>query len=598
MAVVCHQERIVISTKSGQVPLVAWCALAVAVFAALVFWLDPQRLLTSLGDTDDATRLLQVRALLDGASWYDMTLPRYGGAEPLISHWSRLIDAPIAVLLYGFELVLPQDQAELAVRAVWPLLVLLAFVYLMAREAKLRGGRRAALLTVVLTVTCLVGIVQFMPGRIDHHNAIIVGAVIGILRLARSFGDEAAAWSAGVFLGLGTAIGYEALALTTASLAAAVLFGLAPGRSLLAPSRAAVTFAATLSVALSVTKMGDALFVSACDALSINLVALAATAAIGVSVVQALEDRMSLFAKLAALALSGSVGLAIYASADPACLAGPFGQVDPALYSVWLAGVSETQSMLSLGGKLPFLVGMALVYLAVGFYCGARLMQTDRRDGLRFHMLMLVLSLPLSFWMIKLLPYATFLPVPLLALFLAQSPGDAHRGKPIRRQGAIAAMAVFAFAGGASWLLLTLSEPSSKQLKSTLAPSQNCRATASLLPLGQLPPALAVADLNLGPYIVANSDLDVLAAPYHRLDRQILKANAILNSSPREAEKLLRSTGARYVIICDPLDSTPSRFDVPADALQTLLKEGRPPGFLTRVPLAGDTPLKVFQISQ
>lgn len=597
MAAVCHQERIAMPAAPGQVPLVAWCVLAVALLAALVFAFDPQRLLTSLGDTDDATRMLQVRTLLDGASWYDMRLPRYGGAEPLVSHWSRLIDAPIAVLLYGFELVLPRDQAELAVRAVWPLLVLLAFVYLMARETQLRGGRRAALLAIALTVTCLLGITQFMPGRVDHHNAMIVCAVIGILRLARSFDDEAAGWSAGIFLGLGTAIGYEALALTTASLSAAVLFGLAPGRSLLAPSRAAVTFAATLSVALSITETGDALLVNACDALSLNLVVLAATAAFGVSVVQALEDRLSLTAKLAALALTGAVGIAIYAWAEPACLAGPFGQIDPALYPVWLAVVSETQSMISLGGKLPFLVGMALVYLAIGLYCGARLMQTDRGDGLRFHLLVIILSLPLSIWMIKLLPYATFLPVPLLALYLARSPVGSSRAKISRSQGAIAAIAVLALAGGASWLLLKLSEPSTEQLKAQLAPAQNCQATASLAPLAQLPPALAVADIDLGPYIVAVSDLDVLSAPYHRLDRQILKANAIFNASPREAARLLRSTGARYVIFCDGLATTTPNVDAPADALKTLLQEDKPPAFLTRVPLAGETPLKVFKIS-
>jgi hypothetical protein len=46
-------------------------------------------------------------------------------------------------------------------------------------------------------VTCIIGIVQYLPGRIDHHNVMILGAVIGILRLARSFDDPRAGWSAG-----------------------------------------------------------------------------------------------------------------------------------------------------------------------------------------------------------------------------------------------------------------------------------------------------------------------------------------------------------------------------------------------------------------
>ena len=103
-------------------------------------------------------------------------------------------------------------------RIVWPLTLLLALLYLLGRETEMRGGRNAALLSIVLAATCITAIVQFLPGRIDHHNAMILCATIGILRLARSFDDPDAGWSAGVLLGLGTAIGYEALALTIASL--------------------------------------------------------------------------------------------------------------------------------------------------------------------------------------------------------------------------------------------------------------------------------------------------------------------------------------------------------------------------------------------
>ena len=107
--------------RLGRASLLAWSAIGVMVFAALVFWFDPTRLLTSLGDTDDATRMIEVREWMAGASWFDMTLPRFGGAHPLVSHWSRLIDLPLALLLSGFELFLPADEAELVVRALWPL---------------------------------------------------------------------------------------------------------------------------------------------------------------------------------------------------------------------------------------------------------------------------------------------------------------------------------------------------------------------------------------------------------------------------------------------------------------------------------------------
>lgn len=581
----------------AHVPLIAWCALAVALFAALVFWFDPTRLSTSLGDTDDATRMLQVRQLLSGASWFDMTLVRFGGPDPLVSHWSRLIDAPLAVLLYGFELVLPPHEAELIVRAVWPLALLLLFVYLVAREVQIRAGRPAALLSIVLTVTCLIGIVQFLPGRIDHHNAIILCAVVGILRLARSFDDVNAGWSAGFLLGLGTAIGYEALALTAASLGLAVLYGIAPRRSLLGPSRAAVTFAATLAIALAITTAPAQLFASRCDALSFNIVLLSVTGAFGVSVVQALEERISVALRLALLAATGIIGVVLFALNEPACLAGPFGQLDPAIFPVWLGNVSETQSILALGAKLPLIGGMALLYFAAGTYCGVRLMQTDGRQALRFHTLVLVIAIPLSFWQIKLLPYATFLPVPLLAIALARPPRSAAKPMSKRALAAGSLGALVAIAA-ASWLLVTLAKPSAERTKEAMRPADACQSTAAIMPLADLPPGLAVADVNLGPYLVALTQLDVLAAPYHRLDKSIIEADRILHGPAQDAKDRLHSIGARYVITCKGLDSTSPQETVPVDALRSVLQKGKPPAFLEPVVLPEPTPLKVWRVTR
>ena len=47
--------------KLDNVPLLLWCVLAVGLLAALDLTLDPLRIVKALGDTDDATRLMQVR---------------------------------------------------------------------------------------------------------------------------------------------------------------------------------------------------------------------------------------------------------------------------------------------------------------------------------------------------------------------------------------------------------------------------------------------------------------------------------------------------------------------------------------------------------
>jgi hypothetical protein len=262
---------------------------------------------------------------------------------------------------------------------------------------------------------------------------------------------------------------------------------------------------------------------------------------------------------------------------------------------VWLGSVSETQSIVSMGKQLPLLGGMALIYFLAGGYCGFKLLQTDHDAGLRFHMIALLVAILLSFWQIKLLPYATYLPVPLLAVWLARPPQQVQ-APASNRTIAATVLGVLIAIGTAGWLLLSLGAPSAQRTKETFAPVQNCQSTAAIMPLAHLPKGLVVADVNLGPYLVALTHLDVLAAPYHRLDHAIIEADRILHTSPQEAERRLHAMGARYVITCKGLDSTTTPGGVPKDALQTLLFAGNPPGFLTPEPLDAQTPIKVWRV--
>jgi hypothetical protein len=79
--------------RPGRLSLLAWSALSVAFLSISHLVSDPARLSTFLGDPDDATRMIEVREWMAGASWFGLTLPRLGGAHPLILHWSRIIDA-------------------------------------------------------------------------------------------------------------------------------------------------------------------------------------------------------------------------------------------------------------------------------------------------------------------------------------------------------------------------------------------------------------------------------------------------------------------------------------------------------------------------
>jgi hypothetical protein len=57
----------------------------------------------ALSDMDDAMRLVQVRAFLDGRGWFDLHEMRLGPPDGYDTHRSRLIDAGIAGLLLVFN---------------------------------------------------------------------------------------------------------------------------------------------------------------------------------------------------------------------------------------------------------------------------------------------------------------------------------------------------------------------------------------------------------------------------------------------------------------------------------------------------------------
>ena len=151
-----------------------------------------------LGDPDDAVRLVTVRELLGRRALVRHDAARIGAPEPLVSHWSRLIDAPLAALIGTLSPLLGRDGAELATRIVWPALLFFALALIVAREAHRRAGpvaRRAS--RWCSSTTSATALAQFRPGRIDHHNAQILCAVAGLLFLARSWDDRRAGWIAG-----------------------------------------------------------------------------------------------------------------------------------------------------------------------------------------------------------------------------------------------------------------------------------------------------------------------------------------------------------------------------------------------------------------
>ncbi len=583
-----------------------WLALgAVLALGCINLAADPQRLLASLGDTDDATRLVQVRGLLAGAPWFDTTLPEIGAPQPLVSHWSRLVDLPLALLIKLFALFVGTDHAETMTRFIWPLLVLLPLTYLIAEEARRhfaagQAGRLAAAFAVVIAITSLSGLVQYLPGRIDHHNCMILGAIAGVIFAARSFDEPRAGWIAGFAFGMSLAVGYEGIALIAPSVAIAAVIALVSGRGLDGVTRMGMALAGTLAIALAATTAPSRLLFSHCDALSLNLVLLAGCGAAGLALVATRGRGWPLWQRLAVPVAFGVIGIALYVAAEPACLKGPFGQVDPAIRPIWLDEVPETKTLAWLFTRSPVAAVDYALFAAISFVAAWRLWRVDHAVPLGYRLAILVLANVLAAWQIKLLPYATFLAALPIAVWLAGLRLDAghdsaaamwaKRIAPVLATNQLALLVVAAPLGTA----LKTVDPNVIAWQSTVA---KCLATEAVRPLAALPPGLVLSDDDLGPYIAALTPLRAASGPYHRLDRSIVLTNRILEGSVTDAEARLKALGADYVAVCPEMriGATPPdrQGNGPFEAQLWLDKT---PAYLEPVALSAPTPIKVWRV--
>jgi hypothetical protein len=579
---------------------IAWCALA----TALLFLLPnsgPSALANWLGDTDDAVRLVTVRELLGGAQWFDTTLLRIGAPEPLVSHWSRLIDAPLALLMLLFRPLLGVEGAEIATRMVWPALLFFILQLMISREALRRAGPWAAAFAVALPLLSLMPLVQFKPGRIDHHNAQILCAVAGLMFLVRSLEEERIGWIAGALIGLGLAVGYEAIGLVVPALGLAAMVALWEGRGIGGVARAATAATGVLLAALVAAVPPSRWFVINCDALALNLPLLAGCCATGLWAAQHVPDRFGAAGRLGVAGLCAAAGVVIFSVIEPACLMGPFGQVNPALKPIWLDRVMESKSILSFGDNqyAPMLAFVAFVL--AGIVAQLAIWRARPTTSNALATALIILAAILGCWQIKLMLYASWLAVLPLAVFAARLERVGSLSGPIVGVCAVLLLnqstfaAVFEAAEAAvRWVVGAAAEEASDA-----DVGKECARTTNVARLAELPAGLVAANIDLGPHIVAMTPHRVVAAPYHRLDKGILAGHTILHGTPEEAERTARSLGVSYVVLCGATNaggSKPVSGGKYPNSLRAKLMRGEPVGFLQEVAPAPDKPIRVWRV--
>lgn len=568
-----------------------WCIAASIYCVVVPLGLDIPALADRLGDSDDALRLVNVRDLVGVGAWFDATVARIGAPEPLLSHWSRLVDLPLAAGLVLLRPLLGVDGAELAVRVLWPSALLFGLLLVVARDAFHRGGVWACAFAILLVVTCDSALTQFRPGRIDHHNIQILCAVAGALLLARGFEEPRLGLPAGLSFGIGLAVGLEAIALVVPALALAAAIGLWQPRLAPGVRNAVLAMSATLLAAFVLTIPPSRWLDMRCDTLSLNLVLLVGLCSAGLWAAQRFSGTGNAAASYVIAAIPAAFGLVLYAWLEPACLAGPMGQLNPALKPIWLDEVVETKSISWLIANHPA-TGLTFLAFVIGG-TAAQLALLRRRPDVAtgFATVVVVLAVLLGFWQIRLMSYASWLVIPPLAIWCAGLRYHAAFSNPLALLGATLLLSQ-TFMG----VVMTTAVAAVRQVApaSSTAPSANvlpCYASSSVRPLVALPPGLVAADIDLGPFILATTPHRALAAPYHRLDRGILATHVLLEGPPEQAKKQIDTLAVDYIALCAVQGQKAT-----SGSLRALLLAGQAVPFLEEAKLQAGGPVRFWRV--
>ena len=532
--------------------LVVVAALACLAAAILIGLTSLPLYLRGVGDTDDAVRLVLVRELLSGRPWYHPEIFRLQYPAGALMHWSRLIDGGIAGLDRLLGLGLSPAGAEVAARALWPLLWLPFAITAACVAARRLGGSAGLLVAGLLCALSLPALEQFRLGRIDHHNVQIVLCLIAVSAAMTAERSRRIAALAGAASGLGLAIGTEAIVFH-AFIGLALALQLLAGREGAASAARAygLSLAASLAAAFLLQTPPSLWSVSVCDTVGLNLVAAVAIGGLGLAgAAFAPAGKVRLILAVTA----GAASAGAYGLLHPACLHGPLGDTPP-LIRAYIDQMAEMRPFWEAWERdhlaCDALIAPGLAALAAPALL-ARHGRSRRTDWLLLAALFYI-ALGLGLLHIRLLSYANWFAIPIVAAAVADAAALWRRllvptvlaaalVSPVPATAAIVGLASLATAPQRAEAPAAAASPAATGAK--------CSDHASFGRLRLLPPGLALADPDLGPFILVETPHAVLAGPYHRLVPGLTETFRLFSEPLEQAKSDLARRNIAYVVSC------------------------------------------------
>jgi hypothetical protein len=553
--------------------LLAWLTVSVL----LLLFAAPNILDNRLPRSDDALRLAQVRDLMAGQGWYDLHQYRMTPPGGTLMPLSRLLDAPIAAMIWALSLFMEQPLAERVAMVLAPLFALLLTMLAIGRLTWRLFDRQTAILACLTLPLLPLMALHFQPMRIDD-----IGWQLSFVALAVWAMSWRNALRGGSASGL--AMAFSLMISFDSTFPAAVLGAIFALRWLRDHHARwwLVSYLQSLALGLFVLfalTRGLPDIAPHCDVISPPHLGFCLIVALGAGML-AVAPPMPRIPLLLTLGGFGLLGLGFIAWSAPQCLGAPSIEFDP----VRRRGIAELIPALS----------QPVFALAVAFHLALR-----SRDWLRtwwFEYTLLVATAVLASVM--------FYPLAGLAALLSALPIGWFLVRLFKRwrayenpmpKLALIAVVYLLFAPASPVLLAQKLSGKSSHANGAVADDASCHLQADAGLLNRLQPAIIWAPPEMGAMLLARTHHSIVASNQPRSGqpkRDVVRAFA---SSPEVARGYVDTYGARYLVLCsDPEGAQPVAAG--SSSLEGSLLAGEVPAWLEPIDIGGSAKIKVWRV--
>jgi hypothetical protein len=275
------------------------------------------------------------------------------------------------------------------------------------------------------------------------------------------------------------------------------------------------------------------------------------------------------------------------------CIASPFGHLDPIVKSLWVANIAEAISFTRMLQLFPERVASyyAFPIMTLGL-AAVTLIRSDPAERFRWVVASAALAALIGFGFMQMrgLAAASMVAAPIFAASLGILWPRFAFGPRLLLVSVVASPFCLTVAGlSAKPMIDAIFKPED------LGDLSPCRNLSDVASLKRLPRGRVMAPLDLGPAILAETDHDVFAGPYHRNnDGNAAFIKLILAPLPT-AQQILSDRRVDYLVTCS---AGPDRnvIKLAPDGLEARLSRGQTPEFLEPIDLGPGVKIAAWRV--